>query len=62
MTKEEEIDLSRENLNSIIDWLFEELRSANETIRWYQKKCKMQTEYIRYKSDIFSNRVMWWDN
>lgn len=48
MTKEQELKLSRENLNGIISWLYKELRTANETIDWYKNKCKTQEEYIRY--------------
>lgn len=53
MTEEKELALSRENLNSIISWLYEELRAANKTIEWYKKQNKMQAAHIRYKTDIF---------
>ena len=48
MTKEQELELSRENLNGIINWLFEELRSANETLDWYKNKYNQQNDYIKY--------------
>ena len=48
MTKEQELELSRENLNGIIKWLYEELRNTNETLDWYKNKCNTQEEHIKY--------------
>jgi len=48
MTKKQELELSRENLNGIIKWLYEELRNTNETLDWYKNKCNTQEEYIKY--------------